>query len=139
MNRFLLSVGAALALLAACQGEAEEQKRADIGRISNTLRALRDADNAAKRPHLKRLETQTCAAAEACRLRDTCVAAYREHIAALDAAGAVRAALGSDAGATELARAAVLAEVAEQKLKSAKPQIDTCTALDAELSRKVAR
>jgi hypothetical protein len=74
----------------ACHGEADEARRADVARVSEAVRKLREAPNDAKRPLLLALQQTPCTGDDACTLRKSCSDAYDREVSAVEGIAAVR-------------------------------------------------
>lgn len=105
--------------------------------MSRAVDALRAADNDHKAAPLAALRAVPCSVAEVCALQSYCVAAYEQHVRALELIEAAKAE-ASAAPPAVLARALASAQAA---LEAAKQQTDGCATRQGELVRrlKVAR
>jgi len=117
----------------ACHGEADEARRADVGRVSEAVRKLREAPNEAKRPLLLALQQTPCAADDAVTLRKSCSDAYEPLLAALDDIGAVRFAMQS--GASKAVDVTLL-QRSESRLKEAEMLTKACADLEGAMKRR---
>jgi hypothetical protein len=110
--------------------EAAEQKSA--AQIARAIELVREAPNAAKAPALDRLAKLECTGVEACAVRDTCAAAYREHVDAVALTEVARSRLTE--GKTN--EAAKLLVSAQRKLSEASSKVAGCTDREAALRRR---
>jgi len=72
-----------LAVAAACRVDPAPAHRVEAGRIVRAVAELRAAPNEEKAARLPALAEAGCTAPDLCELRDRCLAAYRQHVAAL--------------------------------------------------------
>lgn len=120
----------------ACHGEAAEARRADVARVAEAVRKLRDAPNDEKRPLLLALQQTPCAADDAVKLRKSCSDAYGLQVTALDAVAAVRHAAQGNAPLPP--EAAELLARSEADLKRAAQGTTACADLESDLKRRYA-
>lgn len=121
----------------ACRGESEQARRADVARVAEAVRKLRDAPNPAKEPLLKALQSTPCSADDACGLRQTCSDAYSLQARTMEGLSAVRHATthASEAEPVPSGAAALLSEVVTN-LQKAKIAAQNCADREGELRRK---
>jgi hypothetical protein len=121
---------------AGCDGEQEQARRAEAGRIAHAIAALREAPNEAKAPRVAALEREACSVQELCELKRSCVDAYRLLNQGLEASRVARRALDADAGAAAAQRVAELVRVTERDLGRARELTGRCSELEAEATRR---
>jgi hypothetical protein len=124
----------AASLMTACHGEGAEARRAEAGRITHSVQALRDAPNEGKKPPLAALQREACSADDLCALQKKCVAAYSLEVAALDAVAAVRRAI-KDPGPLPTEAANLLGQ-AKADLDRAQELASTCADLEGAAVRR---
>ena len=106
--------------------------RAEAGAVSRAIEGLRNADNGRKSALLTALRAVPCSVADVCAVQSLCVAAYEQHVLALELIERVRATAGT-APLDGVKRS--LAE-AESALAHAKVSTDQCVTKQGELARK---
>jgi hypothetical protein len=106
--------------------------RSEAAQLSHAVDALRNADNAAKAPHLRSLRETACNEPDVCAVRSTCVAGYELHLGALSAMSGAQAVL-SDAGPDAAAR---VLDQAKADLERAHGLTERCTEVQGEMVRK---
>lgn len=99
------------------------------------IELLRDAPNDQKKGRLERLSQESCSDPTICQLKQSCVEAYRDYVAGLDATAAARGSLAGDASAPDLERAAVLTVAAAERLKGAQQRVLACSERHGAVSR----
>ena len=100
--------------------------------MNRAIEALRNADNGQKSTLLSALRAVPCSIADVCAVQSVCVAAYEEHVLALDLIQRTKA-TARTAPVETLTRS--LAE-AERSLAHAKETTDTCVTKQGEMARK---
>jgi hypothetical protein len=120
---------------AGCKGEREQAERAEAGRITHAIGALREADNDAKPPRIAALDREPCTSQELCELKRACVEAYRLHVRGLEAARAASRALDSDAE-TQAEQIARLIAASERDLVRARELVQRCSDLESAAARR---
>ncbi len=111
------------AALAACSLGASADEKAEAGRISYAVDALRAAPNAQKPQLFGALKTATCALPDLCEFKRVCVSGYELHLRGLAETARAKALLASGAPPGEITSA--LAGASEE-LKKAEPLIGAC-------------
>ena len=106
--------------------------RSEASRLSHAIDALRNAENAAKAPHLRGLRETPCTEPDVCAVRSACVAGYELHLGALTVMAGAQAAL-ADAGPEAAER---LLDQAKADLERAHGLTERCTEAQGELVRK---
>ncbi|HMJ15305.1 MAG TPA: hypothetical protein VK524_28010 [Polyangiaceae bacterium] len=132
------AASALLLVLSACRGETEQRGRGEAERFARAVSALRDADNAAKRPLLAALSAMRCAEPSACELQRVCSDAYRAHLEGVQKSEQVRSNLDARDAAVAARTADLLHELdsAEQLLRMAREGTRQCTELEGKLRRQ---
>lgn len=111
---------------------------AEVASLSHAIDSLRNAPNDGKATLLEALEKADCERPEACRLKQSCVAAYRRHRAGLEASERARTLLADkDGGTGAVISAASELNRAQIELEHARTMTDRCSAEEGELRRKV--
>jgi hypothetical protein len=118
------------ALLVGCPAQ-DGPERAEAGRVSRAIDALREADNAGKPELLRALRDQGCDDEQVCAVRSACLAAYELHIRSLESIA--RALVQSDAG--DPLTAATALGAAQSELDRARKLTEDCTRVQGELIR----
>jgi len=123
-------------LLPACDA-GERAARSEAAAVSRAIDAVRNADNAVKSRPLAALRGTACSVADICAVLSYCVAAYEQHVGALELLARVKASVATAPAASV---AATLAE-AEQSLGRAKTSTDECATRQGQMARhyRVAR
>lgn len=124
------ALGAISLLLAGCPAQ-DGPERAEAGRVSRAIDALRDADNAQKPELLRALRDQPCDDEQVCAVRSTCIAAYELHVQSLES---IARALSQADGGDALTAASALG-AAKSELDRARKLAEDCTRAQAELIR----
>lgn len=122
---------ATILVCAGCQAGRADAVSREASKLSQAVRALRDAPNDQKRPELERLVKTECTAPDLCNLRETCVEGYRQHLRALDRARSVSGILDTDTQAAARALAS-----AERELGAAHDRVSECARVEAAIRRK---
>ena len=136
-RNFALTTMLAALAAAGCHGERDEARRADVARVGEAVRKLREAPNAEKDPLLKALRGIPCSNGDACDLRRTCVDAYALEERALDSLKTVRRATASASEAEPVpSAAATLLSEASRDLERAKDMATACADQEGALRRK---
>jgi hypothetical protein len=117
-------------LLAGCP-KSDGPERAEAGRVSRAIDALRTADNAGKSSLLRALRAEQCTDPEVCSVRSACLAAYELHVASLERVAQAGALV--DAG--DAAAAASAFTQARDDLDRARRLAEDCTRAQGELIR----
>jgi hypothetical protein len=121
---------------AGCKGEREQAERAEAGRITHAIAALREAPNDAKAPRLLALERENCTTEELCELKRTCVEAYRLHARALEASRVAARALDGGADGEGVRRIGELVASSERDLDRARELTQRCSELESRIARR---
>ncbi|HOU93256.1 MAG TPA: hypothetical protein PLU22_19525 [Polyangiaceae bacterium] len=108
----------------ACRGDPTVSHRAEAGRIVRAIAELRAAPNDAKASLLPALAEATCSASDLCRLRDGCLDAYRQHVAALEEKDALARSLAAGAPTPD---ATTRLDAVERKLTEARDGALDCS------------
>lgn len=106
--------------------------RSEAARLSHAIDALRNADNAAKAPHLRALRETACSEPDVCAVQSACVAGYELHLSALAALSGAQATL-ADAGPEAAAR---VLDRAKSDLERARGLTERCAEAQGEMIRK---
>ena len=120
-------------LLSQCSLGPSASQKAEAGRISHAIDALRDAPNAAKQQLFAALQSAACETPELCALKQQCVTGFAQHLHALSETAHAKALLMSPGNETEAAKALTAAETG---LSQAAPEIDKCADLQGAAQRK---
>src|SRR5262245_40509144 len=80
----VLAIALGLGLVTGCPAQ-DGAERAEAGRVSRAVDAVRNADNAKKANFLQALRDEPCADPEVCAVRSACIAAYELHLGSLEA------------------------------------------------------
>jgi hypothetical protein len=121
-----------------CRSSEARRLEAEVSALSHAIDDLRNAPNAGKATLLEALEKVACERPEACRLKESCVAAYQRHRAGLEASERARALLADkDGGAGAVISAASELNRAQIELEHARTMTDRCSADQGALLRKV--
>lgn len=120
-------------LLSQCSLGPSANQKAEAGRISHAIDALRDAPNAAKQQLFAALQGAACETPDLCALKQQCVTGFAEHLHALGETARAKALLMSPGNETE---AAIALTAAETGLSQAAPEIDKCADLQGAAQRK---
>ena len=129
--RPLPGVIVALALLLTGCPASDGPERAEAGRVSRAIDALRTAENADKPSLLEALRKEACTDDEVCAVRSACLAAYELHVGSLDTVA--RAAVLVDAGDPFAAASAFTA--ARTDLDRARRLAEDCTRAQGDMIR----
>jgi hypothetical protein len=126
-------------LLIGCQGEADQQRRAEAGRVSRAIDVLRRAPNRQKQPRLLALKAEPCTFDDVCQLKSVCVEAYERHIKSVESSRVARRALEqSKAGDGDKdVQAAKLVAQSKQQLEQSKKLMSGCLAAQGTLRRRL--
>jgi hypothetical protein len=116
--------------LAGCP-KSDGPERAEAGRVSRAIDALRTADNAEKPNFLRALRAEQCVDAEVCSVRSACLAAYELHVGSLERVA--QAGVLVDAGDPSAAASAFTQ--ARDDLDRARRLAEDCTRAQGELIR----
>jgi hypothetical protein len=127
---------AALALTLGCKGEREQAERAEAGRITHAIAALREAENEAKPPRIAALDREKCTSEKLCEMKRVCIDAYRLHVRAIDGSRVAGRALEADGGSEAGQRIAELVAASERDLLRARELVQRCNDLEAEVTRQ---
>jgi hypothetical protein len=120
-----------LAVLAlGCSG-GEAKARSEAAAVSHAVEALRNADNGRKSALLAALRSVPCSVADVCGVQSFCVAAYEQHVNALELI--LHAKQVASSAPVEALRGAVAA--AQNALVGAKELTDACATKQGELAR----
>ena len=133
MRACAATLGVVLAL--SCQGEREQQRRAEAGRVVRAVQLLRDAPNEGKRPPLSALEHLPPLDEDLGALQKACVSAYSLQLVGLEGLSAIRRATGS-AGDPVPPGAALLLSRSETALRTAAALAVRCADLEGEARRR---
>jgi hypothetical protein len=120
-------------LLSQCSLGPSASQKAEAGRISHAIDALRDAPNATKQQLFAALQSAACETPELCALKQQCVTGFAQHLHALGETARAKALLMSPGNETEAAKALTAAETG---LSQAAPEISKCTDLEGAAQRK---
>jgi len=121
-----------------CRSSEARGLEAEVAGLAHAIDSLRNAPNAGKAALLEALEKTACERPEACRLKESCVAAYQRHRAGLEASERARALLADkDGGTGAVISAAGELNRAEMELENARTMTDRCSADEGALLRKV--
>ena len=135
-RREILATTITLVLAAGCKGEREQAERAEAGRITHAIAALREAENEAKPPRIAALDRETCTSQELCELKRACVEAYRLHVRGLEASRIASRALDADAGRQAGERVAELVTASERDLVRARELVQRCSDQESAVARR---
>jgi hypothetical protein len=131
---FAATIAVVLAL--GCKGEREQAERAEAGRLTHAIAALRDAPNEAKPPRIAALDREKCTSEALCEMKRVCVDAYRLHVRGLEASRVASRALEADGASQAAQRIAELVAASERDLLRARDQVQRCADLESEAARR---
>ena len=131
----VLGVIALPVVVAGCKGEREQAERAEAGRITHAVAALREADNTAKPPRIAVLDRESCTSEALCELKRVCLDAYRLHVRGLEASRVATRALDAD-GSQPDKSVAELVLASERDLVKARELVQRCSDLESEAARR---
>ena len=120
-------------LLSQCSLGPSASQKAEAGRISHAVDALRDAPNSAKQQLFAALRDAACETPDLCALKQQCVTGFEAHLHALSETARAKSLLLSPGNETE---AAIALTAAETGLTQAAPEITKCTDLQGAAQRK---
>jgi hypothetical protein len=120
-------------LLSQCSLGPSASQKAEAGRISHAIDALRDAPNAAKQQLFAALQNAACETPDLCALKQQCVIGFEEHLRALGETARAKSLLLSPGNEAEAAKALTAAETG---LNQAAPEIDKCADAQGAAQRK---
>ncbi|HEY5374727.1 MAG TPA: hypothetical protein VIK01_13665 [Polyangiaceae bacterium] len=120
-------------LLSHCSPGPSASQKAEAGRISHAVDALRDAPNSAKQQLFAALRDAACETPDLCALKQQCVTGFAQHLRALGETARAKALLMSPGNEKEAAKALTAAETG---LTQAAPEITKCTDLQGAAQRK---
>lgn len=122
-------------LVLSCQGEREQQRRAEAGRVVRAVQLLRDAPNEGKRPPLSALEHLPPLDEDLGALQKACVSAYALQLEGVEGLSAIRRATESASGPVP-PEAVPLLSRSEAALRSAASLALRCADLEGEARRR---
>ena len=120
-------------LLSQCSLGPSASQKAEAGRISYAIDALRDAPNSAKQQLFAALQNAACETPDLCALKQQCVTGFEAHLHALSETARAKSLLLSPGHEAEAANALTAAETG---LSQAAPEISKCTDLQGAAQRK---
>jgi hypothetical protein len=120
-------------LLSQCSLGPSASQKAEAGRISYAIDALRDAPNSAKQQLFAALQSAACETPDLCALKQQCMTAFEEHLRALAETARAKSLLMSPGNEAEAAKAL---DSAETGLSQAAPEIAKCTDAQGAAQRK---
>jgi hypothetical protein len=120
-------------LLSQCSLGPSASQKAEAGRISHAIDALRDAPNSAKQQLFRALQSAACETPDLCALKQQCLTGFEQHLRALSETARAKALLMSPGNEAEAAKALTAAETG---LRQAAPEITQCTDLQGAAQRK---
>jgi hypothetical protein len=135
-NSAFFAATTAVVLALGCKGEREQAERAEAGRLTHAIAALREAENAAKPPRIAALDREKCTSEALCEMKRVCVDAYRLHVRGLEASRVASRALDADGGSQPGRRIAELVAASERDLVRARELVQRCTDLESETTRR---
>jgi hypothetical protein len=133
---FFAAAVAVVVLALGCKGEREQAERAEAGRLTHAIAALRDAPNEAKPPRIAALDREKCTSEALCEMKRVCVDAYRLHVRGLEASRVASRALDADGGSQAGRGIAELVAASERDLVRAREQVQRCSDLESEAARR---
>ena len=133
---FFAAAVAVVVLALGCKGEREQAERAEAGRLTHAIAALRDAPNEAKPPRIAALDREKCTSEALCEMKRVCVDGYRLHVRGLEASRVASRALEADGGSQAGQRIAELVAASERDLLRAREQVQRCADLESEVARR---
>jgi hypothetical protein len=120
-------------LLSQCSLGPSASQKAEAGRISHAIDALREAPNSAKDQLFAALQGAACETPDLCALKQQCMTAFEQHLHALSETARAKSLLMSPGNEAEAAKAL---DAAETGLSQAAPEISKCTDAQGAAQRK---
>jgi hypothetical protein len=120
-------------LLSHCSLGPSADQKAEAGRITHAVDALRDAPNAAKSQLFAALQSAACETPDLCQLKQICVAGYGVHLHALSETARAKSLLATPGTEADAAQAL---DIATHELSEAAPQISQCADAEGAARRK---